>query len=107
MAGKDKEKIDDLEADFFGDEDLDWLDDDDSEVVEKRKARAQLDVDQSGRGALPVAPPPPPIFSGESGTVVPRDQKEAEWAKKVTNAPLDPAQLSRAKTLVFSQVPTL
>ncbi|MEZ4319768.1 MAG: tetratricopeptide repeat protein [Myxococcota bacterium] len=121
MAGKDKEEFTDLEADFFGNEDLDWLDDDDSEVVQKKQRRAaQLDVappdappvkggkPKTPKGALPVAPPPPPPFAGDaSGSVVPRDQKEADWAKKVTPAPTDPRQLANAKTLVFSQVPTL
>lgn len=113
MAGKDKDEFDDAEANFFGGEDLDWLDDDSEVVHNRKKSPPQLDVAPAppraapASGSMPVAPPPPPPFGGGSGSVVPRDQKEADWANKVTSAPLDSGQLSRAKTLVFSQVPTL
>ncbi|MCB9668067.1 MAG: tetratricopeptide repeat protein [Alphaproteobacteria bacterium] len=72
----------DPEADFFG-EDVDWLDDDDSEVVERKRDR--------GRGT----PPPPPSLDG--ATVLPKEKARAEWERR--NLPFG-SNLSSVDTLI-------
>ncbi len=86
MAGKDKN---DLEADFFGDSNLDWLSDDDSSG-------------ELSQETLPVAPPPPPHFDKTAKPLA----EESGWANKVIPPP-DGKQLASQPTLIFSSVPTL
>lgn len=121
MPGRDDEKLDDLAADFFGDE-LDWLDEDDSQEHPKVPGpAASKPVDGPPAGtkgqpspeerpaASPSAPPPPPPFdAAQAGpSVIPRDQAEAAWAKQRGQAPAGDATFSSQKTLVFSDIPTL
>jgi tetratricopeptide (TPR) repeat protein len=78
------------EADFFGDDDVDWLDDDDSEVIERK----------SPKRAVPGAPPPPPAMGP---SVLPKDQGRPGHDRNLAYG----NELSRADTLIFSDVPTL
>ncbi|MBT3220153.1 MAG: hypothetical protein HN348_13780, partial [Proteobacteria bacterium] len=85
-----KKKDTDLVAGFFGDNDLDWLDEDDS-----------LDREVTG-DELPIAVPPPP-----GGNTEPPPTIGSDWGNRITEAPKASPGLSSAPTLVFSSVDTL
>ncbi len=87
MAKKKGEEKD-AAADFFGDSDLDWLEDEE-------------DDGSSTRERLPVAPPPPPPFQGQARTATPLEEAPSEWRNQPDK------KLSSAPTLIFSSVPTL
>jgi hypothetical protein len=89
VGRKKREKSTDAAKDFFGDSDIDWLDDEDER--------------------MPVAPPPPPPLSTppvKTATPLAAGPSE-EWAQKVSEAPADKKGLASAPTLIFSSVPTL
>lgn len=105
-------KKDDLDvaADFFGDGDLDWMDDGTAPGgVPRVPPGSEMPISpESPSEQMPVAPPPPPPVPPGQRTATPvMGGADAGWSDKVSEAPPDLKKLSQAPTLVFSSVPTL
>lgn len=77
-----KPKEGDIVSNFFGEDGMDWEDDESSQ----------------SQGPLPVAP---------AKGALPAALDAEGWGKRVSAAPTDPANLSSATTLVYSQLQTL